>query len=85
MKDKSCYLVFSVLPSETILTILDSTGEPLSMESEIVGVVSVSKTEVSEITRYKIPIIRVEFPKKIVMFISHGNNRGYEISLYHLY
>ena len=36
--------VISVVLRETTLTILDSTGEPVSMESEIVKVVSLSTT-----------------------------------------
>ena len=38
---------------ETTFTISVSTGEPVSVESEIVRVVSLSKTEISNITRLK--------------------------------
>ena len=38
---------------ETTLTILVLTGEPVSMESEIVIEVSLSTTEISEITQLK--------------------------------
>ena len=51
---KSCISVISVILRETTLTISDWTGEPVSMESEIVRVVSLSTTEISEITRLKI-------------------------------
>ena len=44
----------SVVLSKTTLIISDSTGEPVSMESEIVRVDSLSATEISEITRFKI-------------------------------
>ena len=46
--------VISVLQRETTLINPDSTGEPVSMESKIVRVVSLSTTEISEITRLKI-------------------------------
>ena len=38
-------------PRETILTVSDPTGESVSLESEIVKVVSLSTTEICEITR----------------------------------
>ena len=44
----------SVLLRERTLIILDSTGKLVSMESEIVLVLSLSTTEISEITRLKI-------------------------------
>ena len=46
--------VISVVLRETNLTIPVSTGEPVSLESEIVRVTSLSTTEISEITRLKI-------------------------------
>ena len=46
--------VVSIELRETTLTSSDSTGDPVSMKSEIVRVVSLSKTEVSEITRLTI-------------------------------
>ena len=52
----------SVVLGETTLTISDSveTGSPV--ESEIVRVVSLRTAELTEITRFKNPIIRVEVP-----------------------
>ena len=44
----------SVEPWETTLTISDSNGELVSMESKIVRVVSLRTTETSEITRLRI-------------------------------
>ena len=46
--------VISVVLRETTHTISVSTGEPLSMEYEIVRVVSLGTTDKSEITRLKI-------------------------------
>ena len=46
--------VMSVLLRKSTLSISVSTGEPLSMESEIVRVVSLSTIKISEITRLKI-------------------------------
>ena len=46
-------LVISVVLRKTILIILVSAGEPVSMESEILRVVSLSTTEISEMTRSK--------------------------------
>ena len=46
--------VISVVLTETTLTISDSTGETVSMESDIVRVVSLSTTEISEVARLKI-------------------------------
>ena len=45
--------VISVVLRETSPIILDSTGEPVSIESDIVRVVSLSTTEIPEITRLK--------------------------------
>ena len=47
--------VISVVLRETTLSISVSTSEPVSMKSEIERVVSLSITEMSEITRLKIP------------------------------
>ena len=44
--------IISIVIKETTLSILDSTGEPVSMESEIVRVVSLSKN----------PIFSVQIP-----------------------
>ena len=44
----------SVVLRETTLTISASTGDPISMESETVRMVSLSVMEISEITRLKI-------------------------------
>ena len=52
----------SGLQRTTTLTITDSTGDPVSMESEIARVVSLSTTEISEITRLKIRSSRVRKP-----------------------
>ena len=46
--------IISVVPRESTLTISVSTGQSVSMESEIVRVVSLSTTEISEIRRLKI-------------------------------
>ena len=46
--------VISVVLSETTLTMSVSAGEPVSMETEIVRVVPLSTTEISEMTRLKI-------------------------------
>ena len=46
--------VISFVLGETTLTISDSIDGPVSMESEIVRVISRSTTEISEITRLKI-------------------------------
>ena len=46
--------VISVVIWETTLTISDFTGEPVSLESGIVRVDSLSTTEISEIKRLKI-------------------------------
>ena len=46
-------LVISLVLRETTLTISDSTGETVSLQYEIVKVVSFSTTEISEITRLK--------------------------------
>ena len=46
--------VISVVLRENTLTISDSTGETVSMESEIMTVLSLSTTEIPEITRLKI-------------------------------
>ena len=52
---KSCYLgYFRCTVREATVTILVSTVEPISMISAIVRVVSLSPTEMSEITRLKI-------------------------------
>ena len=53
----------SVVLQETTLTISVSTGELVSMETEIVRVVSLSSTEISEITRLKIRSSRSMFDK----------------------
>ena len=50
-------LVISVIPvvlRKNTLTISDSTGEPVSMESEILRVIFFIKTEISERKRLKI-------------------------------
>ena len=44
----------SVITRETTLTISDLIGETVSMESEIVRVVPLIRTEISESTRFKI-------------------------------
>ena len=52
-----CYRIISVISvvlRETTLTISDLTSEPVSKESEIVRVVSLSTAEISEIIRLKI-------------------------------
>ena len=54
--------VISVVERETTLTVSITTGEPVSIESEVVRVVSLSTTEISKITRLKIPIFRVRIP-----------------------
>ena len=46
-------LVISVVLRETTLTVSDSTLETTSMESEIMGIVSLSITKISEIIRLK--------------------------------
>ena len=61
------FSVISVELRETTLTISDSAGEPVSIESEIMKVVSFSTTEISAITRdntLKNPIFRVQIPSR---------------------
>ena len=53
--------VISILRRETTFNISDLTCEPVSMESEIVRVDSLSTMEISEI-KMKSPIIRVRMP-----------------------
>ena len=48
--DRFLNRVISVVLRETTFTISVSTGEPVPVESEIVTVVSLSTTEISEIT-----------------------------------
>ena len=48
---KSCYLGYFRCSNGNPLTISDSTGEPVPMESEIVRVVSLNTTEISEISQ----------------------------------
>ena len=55
--------VISVALRETFLIISDSTGEPVSMEYEIVRVFSLSTTLISEIVRLKILSSGSENPK----------------------
>ena len=56
-------LVISVVLSETTITISDSTGEPVSIEVEIMRVVSLSTTEISEITQLNVRSSRYEYLK----------------------
>ena len=51
---KHVILVIPVVLRETCLTISVSIGKPVSMESEIVRVVSLTATKISEITQQKI-------------------------------
>ena len=51
-----------VVRRETTRTISDSTETCSPVESEIVRVVSLSATEVNEMTRFKNPIFRVRIP-----------------------
>ena len=46
--------VISAVPRETTLKISDSTGEPVRMQSELLRVISLTTTKISEITRLKI-------------------------------
>ena len=46
--------VISVVLRETTLTISDSTGETVAMESEIARAFQISTTEISQLTRLKI-------------------------------
>ena len=48
------FFFFFVVRRKTTLTISVSTSEPVCMVSEIVRMVSLSTTEISEITRLKI-------------------------------
>ena len=50
---------------ETTLTISDSTGAPVSIESEIMRVVSLSTTEITEITRLKTSYSGSEYFKQV--------------------
>ena len=56
--------IISVVQREITLTISDSAGETASMESEIVRVVSLCTTEISEITRLKIGCSESGYLKK---------------------
>ena len=47
-------LVSSVVQRETTITITVSTGEPVSVESKTVRVVSLNTTEITGVTRFKI-------------------------------
>ena len=48
---------------ETTLTISDSTDAVSSVESEIMRIVSLNTTEITEITRFKKPIVWVRIKK----------------------
>ena len=72
-KDRGFFLnhfiwIISVVPRETTLSISDFTGEPVSIESETVRVVSHGTTEISEIKRLKVQSLRSKYlknPKQI--------------------
>ena len=49
----SVFSVISVVLRGSTLTFSDSTVEPVPMESEIMRVISLSTTEISEMTRLK--------------------------------
>ena len=53
--------IISVVLRGNDLIILDSIGEPVSMESELVRVISLGTTEISEITRLKIRSLGSEY------------------------
>ena len=59
---------FFFFSNHVISVISDSTGEPVSMESEIVRVVSCSTTEISEIKNpiFKVRISEAIYPQKWV-------------------
>ena len=64
--------VISVVLRETTLTFLDAIGDTVSTESEIVRVVSLSTTEISEITRLKIESSRSGYYKSnIYIFLNN--------------
>ena len=55
----SARIDISVAPRKIALIISDSIETDSSVETEIVRVVSLSPTEITEITRFKKPILRV--------------------------
>ena len=71
-------MVISVVLRETNLTISVSTGGPVSKEYEIVRVVSLSTTEISEITRLEVRSSGSGFLKSLAQLgvFNSPNQRG---------